>query len=158
MTNNVLKESSVPLNPRRWLVLAVVLMAECMDLLDGTVVNVAAPVIHRDLGASPTALQWIVGGYALAIAVALMTGGRLGDIYGRRATFLVGVGGFTAASLLCGVAPGTGTLIGARLLQGAFGALMLPQGFGLLREAFPPEEMPKVFGMFGPVMGLTALL
>ncbi len=145
-------------NPRRWWILAVVLMAECMDLLDGTVTNIAAPAIHRDLGTSTTALQWIVGGYALAIAVCLITGGRLGDIYGRRRSFLVGVAGFTVASLLCGIAPSTGTLIGARLLQGVFGALMLPQGLGLLRESFPAEEMPKVYGMFGPVMGLAALL
>jgi EmrB/QacA subfamily drug resistance transporter len=145
-------------NPRRWWILAVVLMAECMDLLDGTVVNIAAPAIHRDLGTSSTALQWIVGGYALAIAVSLVTGGRLGDLYGRGQMFLAGVAGFTLASLLCGVAPSTGTLIAARLLQGAAGALMLPQGLGLLREAFPSEEMSKVFGMFGPVLGLAALL
>ncbi|HZU40107.1 MAG TPA: MFS transporter [Solirubrobacteraceae bacterium] len=147
-----------PPHPRRWLILAVVLMAECMDLLDGTVVNVAAPVIHRDLGTSSTGLEWIVGGYALAVAVGLVTGGRLGDIAGRRRTFLAGVAGFTLASLLCGLAPSTGTLIAARLLQGAAGALMLPQGLGLLRESFAPGEMAKVFGMFGPVMGLTALL
>jgi EmrB/QacA subfamily drug resistance transporter len=146
------------LNPRRWWILAVVLMAECMDLLDGTVVNIAAPAIHRDLGTSTTALQWIVGGYALAIAVCLITGGRLGDIYGRRRMFLIGAAGFTAASVLCGAAPSTGVLIAARLLQGGFGAFMLPQGLGLLRESFPPDEMPKVFGLFGPVMGLTALL
>jgi EmrB/QacA subfamily drug resistance transporter len=147
-----------PAHPRRWLILAVVLMAECMDLLDGTVVTIAAPAIHRDLHASPTALQWIVGGYPLAIAVVLITGGRLGDIVGRRPMFLAGVAGFTAASVLCGAAPSTGALIAARLLQGGAGALMLPQGLGLLRESFPAEEMPKVFGAFGPVMGLTALL
>lgn len=162
MSNNVLKGASqtmtAPPNPRRWLILAVVLMAECMDLLDGTVVNIAAPAIHRHLGASSTALQWIVGGYPLAIAVGLITGGRLGDIAGRRKTFLIGVTGFTAASLLCGAAPSTGVLVGARLLQGVAGALMLPQGLGLLRESFPAQEMPKVFGLFGPVMGLAAML
>ncbi len=133
-------------------------MAECMDLLDGTIVNIAAPVIHRHLGASATALQWILGGYPLAIAVGLITGGRLGDIFGRRRVFMAGVAGFTAASLLCGAAPSTGVLIAARLLQGVAGALMLPQGLGLLRENFSSAEMPKVFGIFGPVMGLTAML
>jgi EmrB/QacA subfamily drug resistance transporter len=153
------RETEVPEpNPRRWLILAVVLMAECMDLLDGTVVNIAAPAIHRDLGASASALQWIVGGYALAIAVGLITGGRLGDIFGRRRMFLIGVGGFTLASLLCGLAPSTGALIASRLLQGAAGAMMLPQGLGLLRESFAGEEMSKVFAMFGPVMGMAALL
>jgi EmrB/QacA subfamily drug resistance transporter len=146
------------LNPRRWWILAVVLMAECMDLLDGTVVNIAAPAIHRDLHASATQLQWIVGGYALAIAVVLITGGRLGDLFGRRRMFLIGVAAFTSASLLCGLAPSSETLIAARLAQGVGGAMMLPQGLGLLRESFPEAEMPKVFGMFGPVMGLAAML
>jgi EmrB/QacA subfamily drug resistance transporter len=145
-------------NPSRWLILAVVLSAECMDLLDGTVVNVAAPTIHHSLGASPTALQWIISGYSLALAVGLLIGARLGDIYGRRALFLLGIIGFTLASAVCGAAPNTGVLIAARLLQGVAGALMIPQGFGLLRTSFPPEEMPKVFGFFGPVMGSAAMV
>jgi EmrB/QacA subfamily drug resistance transporter len=144
-------------HPRRWLILFVVLAAECMDLLDGTIVNVAAPTIHHDLGTSSTALQWILGGYPLAIAVGLITGGRLGDLFGRRRLFLLGAAGFTAASVLCGLAPSTGTLIAARLLQGAAGALMLPQGLGIIREVFTPAELPKAFGVFGPVMGSAAL-
>src|SRR5439155_13214939 len=112
--------------PRRWLILLVVLAAECMDLLDGTVVNVAAPTIHQDLGASSTALQWIVGGYALALAVGLLTGGRLGDLFGRRRMFLIGVVGFTAASTACGLAPTTEVLVAARLAQGLAGAMMIP--------------------------------
>jgi EmrB/QacA subfamily drug resistance transporter len=143
---------------RRWLILAVVLAAECMDLLDATVVNVAAPAIHRDLHTSPTGLQWIVGGYALAIAVGLITGGRLGDLYGRRRMFLVGAAGFTAASVLCGIAPSTGWLIAFRLLQGLVAALMLPQGFGVIREVFPTDEIGQAFGIFGPVIGLAAVL
>ncbi|MEA2297273.1 MAG: hypothetical protein QOF77_209 [Solirubrobacteraceae bacterium] len=145
-------------HPRRWLILFVVLAAECMDLLDGTIVNVAVPTIRGDLGASSTALQWIIGGYPLAIAVGLITGGRLGDVFGRRRLFLVGAFGFTAASAVCGVAPSTAVLIGARLVQGGFGALMLPQGLGILREVFPPDELPKAFGVFGPVMGSAALV
>ncbi len=144
-------------HPRRWLILFVILAAECMDLLDGTIVNVAAPTIHDDLGTSSTALQWIIGGYPLAIAVGLITGGRLGDLFGRRRLFVLGAAGFTAASVLCGLAPSTGTLIAARLLQGAAGALMLPQGLGILREVFPADELPKAFGVFGPVMGSAAL-
>jgi EmrB/QacA subfamily drug resistance transporter len=145
-------------HPRRWQILFVLLAAECMDLLDGTVVNVAAPTIHRDLGTSSTALQWIIGGYPLAIAIGLVTGGRLGDLLGRKRMFVLGAVGFTIASVLCGVAPSTGTLIAARLVQGGFGALMLPQGLGILRDVFPREEMTKAYAVFGPVMGSAALL
>jgi len=144
--------------PRRWLILAVVLAAECMDLLDATVVNVAAPAIHQDLNTSSTGLQWIVGGYAFSIAVGLMTGGRLGDLYGRRRMFVIGAIGFTAASVLCGFAPSTGALITFRLLQGFAAAVMLPQGLGVIREVFPADELPKAFGVFGPVIGLAAVL
>ncbi|HEX3706600.1 MAG TPA: MFS transporter [Mycobacteriales bacterium] len=142
---------------RRWLILAVILAAECMDLLDSTIVNVAAPKIHHDLHTSSTGLQWIVGGYALAISVGLMTGGRLGDIFGRRQMFLVGAAGFTISSVLCGLAPNTGSLITFRLLQGVLGALMLPQGFGVLREVFPPDEVTQAFAIFGPVIGSAAV-
>lgn len=145
-------------HPKRWLILFVILAAECMDLLDGTVVNVAAPTIHHDLHTSSTALQWIVGGYALALAVGLLTGGRLGDIFGRRRLFLIGAAGFTAASTICGFAPSTSVLIAARLVQGLAGAMMIPQGLGILREVFPAEEMPKAFGLFGPVMGSAAMI
>lgn len=115
----------------------------------------AAPTIRADLHASSTALQWIIGGYPLAIAVGLITGSRLGDLFGRRRLFVIGAAGFTAASVLCGLAPSTGVLIGARLLQGALGALMLPQGLGIMREVFPPEEISKAFGVFGPVRAPT---
>ncbi len=145
-------------HPKRWLILFVILAAECMDLLDGTVVNVAAPTIHRDLHTSSTALQWIVGGYALALAVGLLTGGRLGDLFGRRRLFLIGAAGFTAASTVCGFAPSTGVLIAARLVQGLAGALMIPQGLGVIREVFRPDELPKAFGLFGPVMGSAAMI
>jgi EmrB/QacA subfamily drug resistance transporter len=145
-------------HPKRWLILLVVLAAECMDLLDGTVVNVAAPTIHRDLHASSTSLQWIVGGYALALAVGLLTGGRLGDLFGRRRMFLVGAVGFTVASTVCGLAPTTEVLITARLVQGLAGAMMIPQGLGIIREVFPSEELPKAFALFGPVLGSAALI
>ena len=129
-----------------------------MDLLDGTIVNVAAPSIRADLGASLSALQWIAGGYALTFAIGLVTGGRLGDIFGRRRLFLVGLAGFTAASALCGAANSPETLIALRLVQGVFAAIMIPQGFGILRQAFPPDEIQKAFGLFGPVIGLSAVL
>src|SRR5580693_9145946 len=103
---------SVPIShPKRWVVLALVLAAECMDLLDGTIVNVAAPTIRTDLLASAARLQWIIGGYALAFAIGLITGARLGDIYGRRRIFVLGALGFVAASTACGLAVNTDMLI-----------------------------------------------
>ena len=161
MTNTV--QNTVPNavsqgHPKRWLILALILAVECMDLLDGTIVNVAAPSIRADLSASLSALQWIAGGYALTFAIGLVTGGRLGDIFGRRRLFLVGLAGFTAASALCGAANSPETLIALRLVQGVFAAIMIPQGFGILRQAFPPDEIQKAFGLFGPVIGLSAVL
>lgn len=144
--------------PLRWLALAVVLVAECMDLLDSTVVNVAAPQIARDFHASSTSLQWIVGGYPLAIAVGLILGGRLGDLVGRRRMFLVGAAGFVLASLLCGLSPDVATLVTARLVQGSLAAMLLPQGFGIIRECFEEKEQAKAFAVFGPVIGLSAVI
>ncbi|HEY2318496.1 MAG TPA: MFS transporter [Solirubrobacteraceae bacterium] len=141
----------------RWIVLAIVLCAEVMDLLDATIVNVAAPSIRRDLGGGASTLQWLGAAYTLAFAVLLVTGARLGDIFGRRRLFLVGSFGFTLMSALCALAPSADLLIVIRALQGGFGALLIPQGFGLLKEVFPEEEMGKVFGSFGPVMGLSAI-
>ncbi|HVU79254.1 MAG TPA: MFS transporter [Gaiellaceae bacterium] len=145
-------------HPLRWRILAVILCVEVMDLLDGTIVNVALPTIRSDLHASLTALQWVAGGYALTFAVGLVTGGRLGDIFGRRRMFLLGVAGFTVASALCGLAWSPGVLIGLRLVQGVFAASMIPQGFGIVKQVFPEDEIGKAFGMFGPVIGGSAVL
>src|ERR1044072_5330448 len=136
-------------HPKRWLILAVVLAPECMDRLDGMIVNVAAPAISRDLHASSTGLQWMVGGYALTFAIGLITGARLGDIFGRRRLFLLGVAGFTASSVLCGLAPTTGPLITARLIQGLFAAVLIPPGFGVIRPGFPPHASGTAVGLFG---------
>src|SRR4051795_10128583 len=92
------------------------------------------------------------------MAVMLLTGGRLGDIFGRRRMLLIGASGFTLASVAVAAAPSMELLIAARTLQGAFGALMLPQGFGLIRELFPPQDLGKVWGIFGPIAGLSAIL
>jgi len=151
--------SDTPLaDPRRWWILAVMLTAEIMDLLDSTIVNVAGPSLQRDLGATPSQLQWIIGGYPLALGASLVVGGRLGDRYGRRPMFLFGIVTFTATSLLCAVAPTNGWLIFFRLLEGVAAAMLLPQGFGLIRQAFPPEEFGKAFAVFGPVFGLGGIL
>ncbi|MFG2790615.1 MFS transporter [Streptomyces sp. NPDC048419] len=141
----------------RWAVLAVVLAADVLDLLDATITNVAAPTITRDLGGGASLVQWLGASYALALGVLLVPGGRLGDKYGRRRLFLTGLAGFVAASLACGLAPAPSFLVGARLVQGAFGALLIPQGFGILGATWPREEIGKAFSLFGPVMGLSAV-
>ncbi|WP_354641761.1 MFS transporter [Kitasatospora camelliae] len=142
---------------RRWYALAVVMTASLMDLVDVTIVNIAIPSIQQDTGASFSALQWITAGYALAFAIGLITGGRLGDIFGRKRLFLIGIGGFTAASALCGLASGADMLVAARVLQGATAALMVPQVLSIIHAGFPAHERGKVFGMFGAMVGLGAV-
>jgi len=141
----------------RWHVLAVVLVAEVMDLLDTTIVNVALPAIHASFGGGSTQIQWITAAYTLASAVLLITGARLGDLVGRKRMFLIGTFGFTLCSALCALAVGPGMLIASRAAQGGFTALMLPQGLGLIRSVFPPKEVGGAFGAFGPVMGLSSV-
>jgi EmrB/QacA subfamily drug resistance transporter len=141
----------------RWAVLAIVLVAELMDLIDGTIVNVAAPSIRAELGGSAATMQWLVAAYTLAFAVLLITGARLGDLVGRRRLFMIGIAGFTTASVLCAVAASPEMLIATRALQGAFGAVLIPQGFGMIKEVFPSDEVTKAFAAFGPAMGLGAV-
>ncbi|MCP2257666.1 drug resistance transporter, EmrB/QacA subfamily [Streptoalloteichus tenebrarius] len=142
---------------RRWAVLAVILAAEVLDLIDATITNLAAPTITASLGGGPSLVQWLGASYALALGVLLVVGGRLGDRYGRRRVFLVGLAGFTAASLACGLAVSPTMLVAARLVQGAFGALLIPQGFGILGAVFPRDQIGTAFSAFGPVLGLSAV-
>src|ERR687883_151143 len=141
----------------RWIVLALVLIAEVMDLLDSTVITIAAPTVRADLGGSASTMQWWAAGYTLAFGVLLIVGGRLGDIFGRRRVFVAGIAGFTLASAACALAPTPGALIATRVLQGGFGALLIPQGLGLIKTVFPPKETGGAFAPFGPVMGLAAI-
>ncbi|MDO8071259.1 MFS transporter [Janthinobacterium sp. SUN176] len=129
-----------------------------MDLAASTIVNVGGPALIESLGASSAQMQWVIGGYALALGAGLVLGGRLGDRYGRRAMFLYGLAAFTIASLLCAVAPTIALLIVFRLLQGLAGAMLLPQGLGLLRENYQGPALAKVFGIFGPILGLAGIL
>src|SRR5947209_19864271 len=140
-----------------WLGFVVVLAASVMDLLDSTIAQTAAPAIRHDLGGSYAAIEWISAAYTLAMAAVLLLGSRLGDVLGRRRALLMGIGGFVVASGLCAAAPSSNALIGARALQGAVAAIMVPQGFGLIRELFGDEGQQKAFGVFGPVMGLAAV-
>jgi MFS family permease len=142
----------------RWAALAVVLVAEAMNLLDATIVQVAAPVIHADFGGPDSTMQWFNNAYTLPFAVLLITGGRLGDIVGRARTFTLGVVGFVLASLACAFAPSSDALIAARVVQGAAAALVIPQTFGLIRAMFKGAELPRALGTIGPVMALSAIL
>jgi EmrB/QacA subfamily drug resistance transporter len=151
-------EVVAPRSPRRtWTGFAVVLAAMIMNLLDSTIVNVAAPSIQRDLGMSSSALEWIAAAYTLAIAVGLMTGGRLGDMFGRKRMLMIGLTGFVVASAACAFAWSPGSLIAARVLQGLSAAMLTPQAFGLIRDLFPPAQMNKAFAALGPVIGLSTV-
>lgn len=143
--------------PRRWSALVALLLGEAMNLLDATVVQVAAPAIHVGLGGSVSDIQWFTTAYTLPFAVLLITGGRLGDIAGRRRLFVLGVVGFTVASLACALAPGVGFLIAFRAVQGAAAAMVIPQTIGLVKAMFSGDEMARALGGIGPVMGLAAV-
>ena len=134
--------------------LPVVLTAMFMAGFDIWAVNVAAPSLQRDLGVSDAALQLIVGGYAFMYASGMVTGGRLGDLFGYRRMFMLGVVSFAAASLLCGLAQSSGELVAARLLQGLTGAIMVPQVLALITATFPVHERSRALAWFGVTMGV----
>ncbi|MFB7617101.1 MFS transporter [Kitasatospora sp. NPDC056181] len=142
----------------RWTALIALLTAEAMNLLDATIVQVAGPVIHTDLGGPAAAIPWYSAAYTLTFALGLLTAARLGDIAGRRRVFRIGVTAFALTSLACALAPNVTVLIGMRALQGAAAALIIPQTFGLIRAMFDDDELPKALGTIGPVMGLSAVL
>jgi len=132
-----------------WLVLAAVLPGMFMNVFDFFAVNVATPALHRDLGSGPPALELIVGGYGLTFSLGLVTGGRLGDRYGRRRVFFAGMAAFTAASAASGLAPTSDVLVVARLLQGAAAAMMVPQVLSIIRVSFPARERRVALGVYG---------
>lgn len=142
----------------RWMVLVVVMVADVMDLLDATIANLAGPSIRHDIGGSESTLQWVLAAYTLTFAVGLITSARAGDLLGRRPLFVTGMVGFTVASLLCGLAPSAGLLIAARVAQGFFGAVMIPQGLAMVKSSFTEADLQKAFIPFGPVMGLSAVM
>jgi EmrB/QacA subfamily drug resistance transporter len=150
-------ETTYPSPRARWLVFAAVLAADVMDLLSTTITNLAAPSIVRDLHAPETLAPWLGSAYALALGSMLVLGARLGDKYGTRRVFLLGLGGFTLASLTCAVSVSPVMIVAARGIQGGFGALLIPQGFSLLMRAFPREELGRVFGLFGPLMAVSSI-
>ena len=140
----------------------IVLLTMCfalgMVMLDNTVVNVALPTLNRELGATLSDLQWIVDGYVLALGSLLLTGGILGDRFGRKRMFLTGLVLFTIASLCCGLATTSGQLIGFRALQGIGAALLLPGTLSILTVTFPPHERAKAIGLWAGMSGLALAL
>jgi len=143
---------------RRTWAFAVVVVAFVMDLLDLTIVNVALPGIAHALQASQAQVAWIVAGYALAFAVLLVIGGRLGDLCGHRTMFVWGVGSFTLASLACGLADSAAALVLARVAQGACAALMVPQVLTLMQAMYAPHERMRAFTVFGMLGGAASAL
>ena len=139
-------------------ILAIVIVADVLDLMDSAITNIAAPTIVRDIGGGESLIKWLGASYALAMGVLLVVGGRLGDRYGKRRSFLVGIAGFVVASVLCGVSISPTMLIGSRLAQGAFGALLIPQGISILTATFSRDQLPRAFIVFGPVMAISAVL
>lgn len=137
---------------------SILMFAALMDLIDVTIVNVALPAIRSDLDASPAHLEWVLGGYTLAFAVLLITGGRLGDIFGRRHVFCLGVAGFTLASLAACLSGNGDILVIARVVQGGFAAMMVPQLLSTVQVMYEPKERAKVFGIVGAVSGTAAVI
>jgi EmrB/QacA subfamily drug resistance transporter len=146
--------SSTIADPRRWLILGTVGLAQLMVVLDVTIVNIALPSAQRALGFTTVDRQWVVTAYALAFGSLLLAGGRLGDLIGRKITFLAGALGFAAASAVGGAATSFGMLVAARATQGAFGALLAPAALSILSTTFTdPKERGKAFGVYGAIVG-----
>lgn len=145
-------------DPRRWRILGVTLAVGFMSLLDVTIVNVALPSMRTGLDTSTGTIQWVVSGYALAFGLTLVSGGRLGDAYGRRTLMLVGLTGFILASACAGLAPNAALVVVARLVQGAAAGLLTPQSSGLIQQLFRGEERGRAFGLFGMTVALSSAL
>src|SRR5258708_2854829 len=144
-------------DPRRWIALFVVMTASFMVLLDISIVSGGLPSIQRNRGASFGQIQLVLAGYQLSYAVVLITGGRLGDIYGRKRLFMTGMAGFVLASASCGLARSPDMLVISRVAQGLMAALMYPQVLSVLQVVFPPRERAAAFGTFGAVIGIATI-
>ncbi|HEX6654598.1 MAG TPA: MFS transporter, partial [Candidatus Limnocylindria bacterium] len=147
-------ESPTEADPRRWLALAIIGLAQLMVVLDATIVNIALPSAQRDLAISDADRQWMITAYTLAFGGLLLLGGRIADFTGRKRTFLIGLLGFAGASALGGLASNAGLLFAARALQGAFGALLAPAALALITVTFTtPKDRARAFGVFGAIAG-----
>ena len=139
-------------------VLAAAIIASGMGFMDGTIVNVALPVIQGELGATAVDALWIVESYALLLAALILVGGSLGDHYGRRKIFMLGIAVFTIASVWCGLSPSSGSLIAARTVQGVGGALMIPGSLAIISSSFSEADRGKAIGTWSGFSGVTAAL
>jgi EmrB/QacA subfamily drug resistance transporter len=148
------RRSASDLNSRRWWVLAILVAAQFMYVVDTFIVNVAIPAIRTDLNASTAQIEGVIAIYQIAYATMVITGGRLGDMFGTSRLFLVGLIGFTLASLACGFAPSSTALIVARLAQGLAAALMVPQVLASIHSLFPDAARSRAFAIFGVALGL----
>src|SRR5262245_26602147 len=140
---------------RKWWTLGAMCLSMFMIMLDSTVVNVALPSIQKDLKTSVDQLEWVVNGYTLSFAAFLVTGGRLGDIFGRRLIFMIGVCVFAISSATAGLAPDSTTLVISRIAEGIGGALMMPATLSIITDAFPVEERGKAIGTWAGISGLA---
>ncbi|NIL16695.1 MFS transporter [Pseudomonas sp. AN3A02] len=145
-------------DPRRWALFVVLLVGAFLPPLDFFIVNIALPSIREELGASASAEQLVISSYAALYAVTLITGGRLGDLYGRGRMFLLGLVGFAAASVLCGFAGSPWVLVVGRALQGVTAAVMAPQALASVQAIFPDSEKPLALSLYGAVFGLAAVI
>lgn len=147
--------NSLSSHPRRWLALTVLLIGAFLPILDFTIVNLALPSIRQSLGATSAQVQFVISAYAASYAVMLITGGRLGDLFGRRRMFLIGVAGFSLASLVCGVASTASMLISGRVLQAFMATFMAPQVLASIRILFPGPEQTRALALYGATFGLA---
>jgi EmrB/QacA subfamily drug resistance transporter len=149
---------STDLDPRRWRALPILLIGSFLSFLDFFIVNIALPAMHDDLGAAAAQLQLVVAGYGVGFAVSLITGGRLGDIYGRKRVFLWGLSSFTLASVLCGLAVNAEMLVIMRVSQAVAAATLTPQVLAIIRVEFAARERPLAIGLYGTSMGFASIV
>lgn len=154
------KKASDPsrLTLRLRLILMVVIIADILDLMDSTITNIAAPSIVQSIGGGEFLIKWLTAAYALAMGVLLVIGGRLGDRYGKRRLYLIGITGFTLASAFCGLSVNPAMIVAGRLIQGSFGALLIPQGMSILMATFSREQFPRAVSVFGPIMSISSVV
>ncbi len=157
MTLSIAATATAP-SSRRWLAFAVLLAGAFLPPLDFFIVNVALPSMAQGLQATPAQIEWVISGYAATYAVFLITGGRLGDLFGRRRVFLAGMAGFGTASLICGLAASPAVLIVGRVLQGLSAAAMAPQGLASIHALFPEQERSQALAVYGAALGFAAVL
>lgn len=155
LTASSTAQGTAPRSSRRWLALSILALAQFLVVLDASIVNIALPVLGRQLGMDTAALAWVITAYVLAFGGLLLLGGRLADRYGHRRVFLIGAGGFVAASALAGLSLSAEMLLAARALQGASAALLAPAALALLAQLFPDaKERTKALGVWGGVAGI----